>query len=229
MKYFLLVFFVLLSSYAYAFRIDYMLITADDNGNGVFTVGNNMDYRQFISTSVAELYVKDGNIYEKPYTKKNIKEWEVTLTNPKFILNRDEMKQVGVLSLCNDRCNETEDKVYKITFSPEPYGEEKVVNVNFGYAPLFIMPAKQANISYKVKNTGETLIFENTGNTYLRFMVDGCEDADSQNNCRLVKTSLAGRYREYDLPDVVKNKDIEVLIINHDESYKKRVLVRREL
>ncbi|EMB9236011.1 hypothetical protein U9608_003575 [Vibrio alginolyticus] len=213
-----------------ALKIDTMLLIADEQGNGVYTLTNELAETSFISGEITKLETtEDGKLKRIPYTESNLDDWDITLTHPKVILESDKVKQVGVRDLCGNDCKTEQDRVYQIIFSPVPYNPEEKetsVNINFGYAPLFIIPAPEPKISYEMKNLGDRILVENTGNSFIRFAIDGCTD-EVKTQCQASFTSLAGRTRTFDIPEKLRKNTLKVRVVNYDDSYRKTIEVGR--
>ncbi|MDO6708806.1 hypothetical protein [Photobacterium sp. 1_MG-2023] len=223
--------FALSMTKSYALSIDTMLLVGDESGNGVFTLSNHESYTSFITTKITKYDVQGETINKTLYTKDNIDEWEITLTHPKLILESERIKQVGVRSLCGLTCNFERDHVYQINFVPEPYaedGEEKpIVALNVGYAPLYIIPAKEPKISYKIENQGDTLYVENTGNTFFLLGIDQCTSTVTS-GCRAAYRVLSGRKKHFKIPKGVQAELLNVVVVSHDNSFVRRIKVKKE-
>ncbi|EKO3858712.1 hypothetical protein DS957_022865 [Vibrio harveyi] len=219
----------LISTTVSAMNVDTMLLVSDEYGNGVFTVSNNKPVTEFIQSNITQLEVKDGELMRTPYTESNFSDWRVTLTHPKMILESDRQKQVGVRSLCGNKCDFSEDQYYLVSFEPSPYdpkGKMKsAVTINFGYRPLFVIPAKTQKIDYTVSLSDGKLHINNTGNSFIRAYVDQCTDTVKE-DCEFTAMSLSGRERAYELPKNITKDKLEVTIINHDESYRKKMTLK---
>lgn len=216
---------------ANAVSIDSMVLVGDDSGNGVFSLSNNEKYTEFVTGKIAKYDVQGDVIHKTPYDENNVSDWELTLTNPKLILESGRTKQVGVRSLCGKTCDFQRDHVFQINFVPVPYsdGDNKapVVALNIGYAPLYIIPAKNQNIKYKVKNEGETIYVENNGNSFFRLGIDQCSD-EIKKGCRAAFTVLSGRHKHFNLPKGVQSDELNIVIINHDETFVRRFNLKKE-
>lgn len=217
-----------LSSLSYALQIDNMLLVSDKQGNGVFALTNELPETSLVSGKIVEINVVDGQIQETPYTKENLKDWKVTLTNPNLILETNTTKQVGVRSLCGGDCNFKEDKVYQVYFSPIPYSRGKgatkpTLGIQYGYAPVFIIPAKQAVVHYQLENRLGKLYVKNNSNTFLRIQIDACK-SKKDNSCRATYTALSGREIEFKLPEKIQSKNLNLRIATHDNSYFKEFI-----
>ncbi|MUJ38313.1 hypothetical protein [Aliivibrio fischeri] len=220
---------LLLSTGAQALQIDTMVKVADKGGSGVFTLVNDTDKASFIKTSISKVNIKENTISYTPYVKDNLKEWEIATTQPKLILDAFRTKNIGVRSLCSESCDNSEDQVYRIKFIPSVYyreGEkqESAVNFNYGYAPIFIIPAKKSNIKYTIENKGTVIRVKNESNTFLQLHINQCT-ADITTDCSQRLTVLAGRDREFKLLDNSKNQILNISIGNHDLKYYKEKVV----
>lgn len=214
---------LLLSTGAQALQIDTMVKVSDKGGSGVFTLINETDKANFIKTSVSKVNIVDNVVSYTPYVKDNLNEWEVTTTQPKLILDPHRTKNVGIRSLCSESCDTSKDQAYRIEFTPSIYykdGEkqESAVNFNYGYAPIFIIPAEKSDIKYTIENKGKTLRVKNSGNTFLKIHVDQCT-SEITTGCSQRLTVLAGRDKEFTLLDNAVNPSINLAIGNHDLTY----------
>lgn len=223
----------LASQSAHALRIDKMLTTSDEKGNGYFTLVNELAQTSFITAQIDKVNVVNGELVKEPYTENNLKDWDITVTAPKLILESGRVRQVGVRSLCASNCQFEQDRVYQITFSPVPYvaeGEEPAeggaLNINFGYSPYFIIPAKESDVGYKMTYDGKSIHATNTGNTYVRFMVSQCT-SNTQTECSATYTLLSGRTLTIDLPEKLRQDTLNLMVVNHDESYRQRQSLSR--
>lgn len=212
-----------------ALTLDTMLLIGDKYGNGVFSLANNTGMTEYVTSSIIELNTNEkGDLERKNYTKENFTDWNITLTHPKLILEKERTKQVGVRSLCGSMCTFEEDQYYLINFAPSPYSDSSeqtsAVSVNFGYRPLFVIPAEVSDIDFDVNLKGNQLKINNKGNTFLRFYIDHCTN-DVKENCETTIVSLSGRERSYSLPENIDVTNMKFTVVNHDESYKEEILV----
>ena len=60
---------------------------------------------------------------------------------------------------------------------------------------------------------------------FIRAYIDECTD-DITEDCELTAMSLAGRERAYELPKNIKSTNLNVTIVNHDESYREKLTLR---
>ncbi len=212
--------------------LDTMLLIGDKYGNGVFSLTNNTGMTEYVESSIIELNVDDkGKIERKNYTKENFIDWNITLTHPKLILEQERTKQVGVRSLCGSMCTFKKDQYYLIDFAPSPYNEDSeqtsAVSVNFGYRPLFVIPAEVSDIKFDVTYEKNELKIKNNSNTFLRFYIDHCSK-DLKENCESTIISLSGRERSYTLPENIDVNNMKFTVVNHDESYKEKITVENK-
>ncbi|MGL5027574.1 MAG: hypothetical protein ACRC6P_16560 [Shewanella oncorhynchi] len=214
-----------------ALTIDTMVLVGDKAGNGVFTLTNDMEYTSFITGNITKYDVNGEVIDKKQYTKDNLKDWEITLSNPKLILEAGRSKQVGVRSLCGQTCDFTRDHVYQINFVPTPYSEDggvaPIVAVNIGYAPLYIIPALKQDVKFNIKNLGDKIYVENTGNTFFRLGIDQCSLSITK-DCRAAFTVLAGRKKYFKLPPNTRSDMLKVVVVNHDNTFVRRPVIKKE-
>ncbi len=222
-----LCFFSTLSSAVY---LDKMLQISDENGNASFIVTNDKEMVYFVETKINEITTTDdGELIRKPYTRENLAEWTIAISNPRFIIEPDRTKSLGVRAICGDSCSWDEDRIYEIVFVPKPYAndtesEEQSVNVFIGYAPVLIVPTKEPKVDYDIDVAGKSISIHNKGNTMLRILIDNCVGA-KENACRVFYTLIKGRKKEFDLPDALVNQDLNVTVLNHDESYREKIVV----
>lgn len=214
-----------------ALQIDTMLLVSDKQGNGVFTLTNELPVTSLINGKIVQVNVFDGKLHEIPYTKDNLADWQITLTNPNLILEKDRTKQVGVRSLCGGDCNFKADKVYQIYFSPIPYtkGKDKkqpTLGINYGYAPFYIIPAQKSAVSFTLENRGDKLYVKNTGNTFIRIQVNACGKKETT-SCRATFIALSGREIEFNLSEKLRSKSLNLRVANFDASYFKEFFAER--
>lgn len=209
-----------------AMNVDTMLLVGDEYGNGVFTLSNSNKITEFIQSNITQLVVKDGEITRVPYAEDNFEDWRVTLTHSKTIIEPHCQKQIGVRSLCGNKCDFDEDQYYLISFEPSPYDPEgklkSAVTINFGYRPLYVIPAQTQDIDYTISLDQGQLHINNTGNSFVRAYVDQCTDTVTE-DCEATIMSLAGRDRSYPLPKNIDPSNMKVTVVNHDESYRQDV------
>lgn len=214
---------------AHALTVDNMFIISDESGNGVVTLTNDLDKPSFIKTSINEIETDGkGEIVRVPYTKENIQQWRVMTTAPKLILEPGRIKDVGIRSLCYKvKCDSNKDMTFSVTFEPSPYlkpGEERdnAVQINYGYSVIYVVPAKKSDMKYNITRSGKTLKIFNHGNTMLTFLIDNC-NVNKVAECRVQQRVIAGRVRQFELPDHMESINLDATIFNHNERYKRKV------
>lgn len=221
----------LFSSFSSALTIDTMFLVSDEKGNGVVTLTNDFDQRSFIQSYITELITNDqGELERIEYNEDNIDDWKLVTSVPKFILDPGISKDIGIRSLClPEVCAKDKDIMYSVSFEPSPYFEEdeekvSLVTINYGYAPIFIIPTANPKIDYKLINKGDSVIAHNTGNTVLTIVIDQCSST-VKTNCRISEKLLAGRLRMINLPEVLQRTNLDITIFNHDEKYKRTEVI----
>ncbi|MHA6607619.1 hypothetical protein ACVA6G_19295 [Photobacterium damselae] len=209
--------------------IDTMLKISDDNGTGVFTVSNDLDKSSFIKIEPSKVIVnKDGSLKKIKYDKSNFKDWEISLTKTKLILEPKRVKNIGIRSLCSDGCDRTHDTVFAIKFLPTPYlkGDEKQasVTINYGYEPIFVIPASSPKYKYKIERKDDRVLIENSGNSLLRIFIDQCNEKVKK-NCNSNIVVLAGRKKDINLPINSRQNKINLNIMGYDNSFYKKAIL----
>ncbi|QUJ69959.1 hypothetical protein KDD30_17525 (plasmid) [Photobacterium sp. GJ3] len=217
---------------ANALQVDKMILVSDLQGNGVFSLTNDLPQTSLVRTKIEEVNVENGQLVKVPYTKDNLNSWKITVATPNLIIEPGRVKPLGVRSLCNGDCNFNRDHVYQLTFAPIPYvdGQETKgkIGINYGFSPLYIIPAKELNISYEMKNLGDKIWFKNTGNSVVRFQIDQCKSQKKSHVCITSFTGLAGREREFKIPDSMRSDSLNVTIASYDNSYFKEFVLKRQ-
>lgn len=216
---------------AHAFTVDNMFILADDKGNGVVTLHNNDDYPIFITSEVQELQVHGRDIDRVIYTRDNLKDWKVSLTHGKVILKPGESKDVGIRNLChNVSCESDKDLMFSLPFSPSPYvtGEDTSsrVQINYGYAPVFIIPTSRPQYDYQLRYKGDQVTVNNNSNTVIYVTLDGCETG--QKRCKQTYTVIAGREKTFQLLQGMQREVLLATITAHDRRYRVEQRLQRE-
>ena len=214
-----------LSIGAHAFTVDKMFIVSDKKGNGIVTLTNDEPQPIFVQAKVEELNIVGGEqIQKKQYTRDNLDDWKVSLTHQKLVLKQGEEKDVGIRSLChNTSCDNSKDLMFMLSFSPSKYrpGEvQKGVEVNYGFAPVYIIPTTNPKYSYKLTNNGDSLRVENYSNTMLYLYVDSC-GVNRKKQCQQRFTVLAGRNNTFTLAETLQNNELAITVTSHDKSYSK--------
>ncbi|RYU68413.1 hypothetical protein ERW51_08575 [Aliivibrio finisterrensis] len=221
----------LLSSQALALKVDKMVLVADEKGNGIITLINDEDKPIFVLSEIEELTISNGdNITKNKYVRDNLSDWKISLTHQKLILAPGEEKDIGIRSLCHSTtCDDSRDLMFRLPFIPSKYqaeGEASGVEVNYGFAPIYIIPTTKPSYSYNIINNGTSLTIENKSNTLLNVFVDAC-DSDNSNQCKQKLTLIAGRDKTFLLPETMQNDELNITVSSHDRSYSKSEVVLR--
>ncbi|MHC0041875.1 hypothetical protein ACGDLY_001290 [Vibrio campbellii] len=217
---------------AQAFQVDKMVIVSDKKGNGIITLTNDEDTPLFVEAIVEEISIKSGTeISKKKYQRENLDEWKIALTHQKLILKKGEQKDIGIRSLChNVTCDNTKDLAFSLSFLPSKYrgnGEEfSGVDINYGFAPVYIIPTTAPRYDYKITNKGDKLEVNNNGNTLIQVYLDSCT-TEIKSQCRQKFTVLGGRQKIFDLIPTIQNENLRVTVNSHDKSYSKKQVVKR--
>ncbi|WP_286300063.1 hypothetical protein [Vibrio apostichopi] len=221
--------FSLLSTQSYAFRVDKMVLVSDQKGNGVITLTNDEEDPLFILSEIEELKVDGNDIVKKKYDRNNLDEWKISLTNQKLILAPGEEKDIGIRSLChNTTCDDSRDLMFMLPFSPSKYRTEEQetsgVEINYGFAPIYIIPTSKPVYSYEILNKGATMIVNNKSNTLLNLYLDSCDSKNSI-QCKQKFTVVAGRNKTFPLTEAMQSDELNITVNSHDRSYSKSISV----
>ncbi|EGQ8057181.1 hypothetical protein HPX47_004639 [Vibrio alginolyticus] len=230
----LLLFFVLqlFTLKAFAITSDTLFLSSNEKGSGVFNIYNNNSDRVFINTEMVKVDVKDGKIEKTDLDKSNVLSWGIAVEPGKFILNPNEVINVGVKALCQqDSCKKDYDDIYQIRFMPAEVHEDDAdsqqrVNIKFSVAPFFVIPASPQRVDYQYDYDEEkqVMTFENTGNTFLKIQVNNCTKFDkNKRTCQAMYFSLAGTKKRIALPDSLISEHTIIKVANHDQSVQKQI------
>lgn len=210
-----------------ALNLDTLFLSGNKNGNGVFTATNGTKAREYIQATVVKVELQGNEFVKVPLTRDNFPLWDLVVNPSKTMLQPGEVKNFAVKSLCQNDCFREVDALYQIRFVPvAPPGvqEGQSVNIRFGMAPYYIIPATQQRVEYKLEASDDKrqVTIDNTGNTFIKVEFNNCNVILKNNkNCRAVYHILAGRNRTIDLPDTMLGKNIKVTVANHDQSIQK--------
>ncbi|HIF9110961.1 TPA: hypothetical protein ACX6SG_003810 [Photobacterium damselae] len=217
----------------HAFVVDSMVkFPKKGSENGIFTVVSNSSKTEYINISIDKISVENNKIKNKKYTRDNFPMWDLATTPGKLILHPGEAKDVSVNFLCQKNChNENKDLVYQVNFIPVNDPNKKMngqkVNLLFGMAPYYIIPAKNPKIDYRYDydKKSHKLTITNTGNTYLNFNIDNCKDntIDKAKDCSVNNHLLAGRTRSFIIPKHLISRKTLLRVSNYDESFIKKI------
>lgn len=222
---------ILLSISVQAFSVDKMIIVSDDKGNGIVTLTNDEPQPIFVQAKVDEINIVDGKkVAKKEYTRDNLDDWKVSLTHQKLVLKPGEEKDVGIRSLChNATCDNSQDLTLLLSFSPSKYRPGEVssgVEINYGFAPVYIIPTTQPHYSYELTNNGDSLKVENRSNTMINLFVDAC-DVGNTIQCKQRFTVVSGRNKTFPLSETMQNNELIITVTSHDRSYSRKETVTR--
>ncbi|WP_104026248.1 hypothetical protein [Vibrio jasicida] len=215
-----------------AFKVDKMVIVGDERGNGIITLSNDQDVPLFINTEIDEVNINNGVDIDKiNYSRDNLEDWKISLTYQKLVLKPGETKDIGIRSLChNTTCDNSKDLMFMLSFIPSKYqeGERQTsgVDINYGFAPVYIIPTTAPQLNYEILNKGETLEVKNDSNTMINIFIDSC-DSRVTAQCRQKLTVLAGREKAFNLLDTIQRDALNIIVNTHDGSYSKAEIIRR--
>ncbi|WP_297478255.1 hypothetical protein [uncultured Photobacterium sp.] len=222
-----------LSISAQAFYVDSMVKFPQNNsGNGIFTVTSNLKKTEFINIEIDKVIAGKNEIEKISYTRENFPMWDLATSPGKLVLHPGEAKDVGVKFLCQKNCrNENSDLVYQISFipvnDPDKKNTEQKVNMLFGMAPYYIIPAKNPkyDYSYAFSKEKKELTIKNNGNSYLSFNIDNCKDKTipEGKDCSVNYHLLAKRERKVEIPKHLISNNTILRVANHDESFLKKI------
>ncbi|MFM2657167.1 fimbrial biogenesis chaperone [Vibrio owensii] len=220
------------SMQSYAFQVDKMVIISDERGNGILTLTNDESDPLFVETVVEEIKIKDGtDILKDKYTRENLNDWKISLTHQRLVLKTGEEKDIGIRSLChNTSCDNSKDLMFSLTFIPSKYREENEevsgVEINYGFAPVYVIPTTEPVFDYDIINKGDELEVINNSNTMIQLYLNSCT-TEVTSQCRQRLTVLAGRHKSFNLVDTIQSDNLSVTINSHDKSYSTKQVVRR--
>lgn len=215
-----------------AFQVDKMVVVGDERGNGIITLTNDENMPLFVETIVDEIKIKDGTeIIKEKYTRENLNDWKISLTHQRLVLKQGEEKDIGIRSLChNTSCDTSQDLMFSLSFLPSKYREEgeaaSGVEINYGFAPVYIIPTTEPTFDYEIINKGGELEVKNDSNTMIQVYLDSCT-TEITAQCRQKLTVLAGRHKTFNLVDTIQSDNLRVTVNSHDKSYSKKQVVKR--
>ncbi|MBW8182325.1 hypothetical protein [Shewanella nanhaiensis] len=219
---------------AQSMAISSLMLTNADSKAGVFTLDNTDEITYFLKTSVSKVEIVDNEIIKTPYTRANLDAWGIATKPSKLVIEPNMVKEIQVESICGDKCVTDRDQVYQINIQPVSYStegkEQSKINMLFGFSPYYIVPAKQSQVEYLLEYQGETITAKNSGNTMIDIVIDQCRESTQAQDKALCKanfTILAGRTRDIHVPNDLQRSELEVVVLNHDESFKEAITLRR--
>lgn len=210
------------------FHLDTLLQVGNKHGNGVFTVSNLSDDILYLKTEVVKIDVKNGKIKKIPLTRDNFPMWDLAVNPTKLMLNPSEIKDVAIKYLCQGDCFRKEDLVYQIRFTPAEVHDEngQSVNILFGMAPYYIVPATHPEVKYDFKYNEKNGVIHvaNNGNSFIKIQLNNCNKVEnkSKNKCQIVYNVLSGRVKDISVPDNLKGNNTKVTVANYDQSIEKK-------
>ncbi|NOH79979.1 hypothetical protein F0231_09520 [Vibrio sp. RE86] len=224
-----------LSSAANAFNVDKMIVVADEKGNGIVNLINDEAHPLFVKSHIQEIRIDNGSeIVRTDYSRENLTDWKVSLTNSKLVLKPGEEKSVGIRSLCHQvSCDNSKDLMFMLPFTPSRYnptGEKLTgVEINYGFSPLYIIPTTEPRLDYKLFNQGEELRVVNNSNTMINVYVDSCNDDNKSNckqkysvvksNCKQKYSVVSGRDKTFPLAKNMQSERLDVTVTSYDKKY----------
>lgn len=203
---------------AHAISIDSMMVIADKNGEGTFTIGNGERYRLFVNASLYKGSIEDGELKTELYTRKNISDWEITSAPARTILEPGFEKTFRISYTKNDLATLQRDKIFQIAFSPVPYLDptqktSETLQISVGFGALFIVPTESnPPIEYDIVHKGDKLIVTNKGRGFVNFFINGCprsvyKNLTNQKDCTSGTLILAGRTASLGLTEDMQAAD----------------------
>ncbi|MGI9918415.1 hypothetical protein [Vibrio owensii] len=234
----ILPFFALTSGFyaihAEAFQVDQMIVVSDDRGNGIITLTNDEDSPLFVEALIDEVEIKNGDeLVRKRYARDNLDNWKIALTHQKLVLKKGEEKDLGIRSLChNTTCDNSKDLMFSLSFMPSKYREDDAqssgVEINYGFAPVYIIPTTEPVFDYEIVNKGKQLEVINDSNTMIQLYIDSCT-SEKVTQCQQKLSVMAGRHKTFNLVDTVQSDDLHVTVRSHDRSYSKEQIIPRSM
>ncbi|HIF9193219.1 TPA: hypothetical protein ACX6PF_002438 [Photobacterium damselae] len=204
---------------------------------GRFVITNSENYRQFIQVAISAIEIKNGELVKHPYTRENIDSWSLTVRPAKTVIDPSLQKDFKVSYTGKPSEVENRDKVYQLTFVPTPYFAEgepakKAVQIAVGFAPIFVVPAKNDQpLDYSLSFNGQHVQLNNKGHSYIRALLDACPTSvkgDARESCSKIVYALAGRNLAVTLtPEMKKASSMKVELSTHHLTYKKNVTLQR--
>ena len=215
-----------------------MLVNADDKA-GILTLDNTDNITYFLKTSVSKVEIKNNQIVKTPYTRKNLDSWQIATKPSKLVIEPNMVKDIQIENICGDSCDRSLDQVFQIHIQPVSYtneGEDQSkISMLFGFAPYYIIPASESNVEYQASYDGNNITAKNSGNTMLTLLIDQCKDNQSAQQedgkkpalCTATFTLLAGRTRVLHVPEELQQENLDVILLNHDETFKQEITLRQ--
>jgi len=215
-----------------------MLVNADDKA-GILTLDNTDNITYFLKTSVSKVEVKNNQIIKTPYTRKNLDSWQIATKPSKLVIEPNMVKDIQIENICGDSCDRSLDQVFQIHIQPVSYTNEgenqSKISMLFGFAPYYIIPASKSKVEYQASYDGTNITAKNSGNTMLTLLIDQCKDNQSTQQedgnkpalCTATFTLLAGRTRVLHVPEELQQENLDVILLNHDETFTQEITLKQ--
>ncbi|BAJ02983.1 fimbrial biogenesis chaperone [Shewanella violacea] len=218
-----------------AMAISSLMLTNPDGQAGVFTLDNTDKITYFLKTSVSKVEIIDNKIIKTPYTRENLDSWEIATKPSKLVIEPNMVKEIQVESICGAKCGTDRDRVYQINIQPVSYStdgkEQSKIDMLFGFSPYYIVPAKESKIKYHLDYKGEIITAKNSGNTLINIVIDQCEKDAAKKSakalCKANFTILAGRTRDVHVPKELQRGELNLMVLNHDETFREEITLPR--
>ncbi|MFQ2154778.1 hypothetical protein [Aeromonas sanarellii] len=225
---------------AHAIAINSMLEYSDPKGRAEFTITNTEDQRQYITVLITELIVENGELRKVPYTRDNVDKWVMSAHPARAIVEPGFKKSFLLMyqPIVGEPVNK--DRVFQVSFAPTPYfdkedeiSQNSSVKMAFGFAPLVIVPAKEAQpLAYDMTYRGDSVTVVNRGNTAFTLYLDGCPQntADKERSkCSTDAVVLAGRKLNLTLPAVmVSQSTLKAKMATYGNKFKAEATLRKQ-
>ncbi|MFM5881700.1 hypothetical protein ACET7V_20080 [Aeromonas sanarellii] len=225
---------------AHAIGINSMLEYSDPKGRAEFTITNTEDQRQYITVLITELIVENGELRKVPYTRDNVDKWVMSAHPARAIVEPGFKKSFLLMyqPIVGEPVNK--DRVFQVSFAPTPYfdkedeiSQNSSVKMAFGFAPLVIVPAKEAQpLAYDMTYRGDSVTVVNRGNTAFTLFLDGCPQntADKERSkCSTDAVVLAGRKLNLTLPAVmVSQPTLKAKMATYGNKFKAEATIRKQ-
>ncbi len=206
--------------------VDSLVKFADKKNHSAYiSVVNANKSDAYLIANMTEVKVINNKLVKNALSINNMGEWKLFVSPSKMILRGNEEKKIKVKYECNsNNCTISHDLIYQIPITPVPYSDEdgaSSVNMAFGFAPYFIIPATNQKVDYKYRINNGYLDIKNTGNTYINAVISTCEKVQ-KNDCIYEYKILSGREMKFKLPkEMIAKKRALMTVVNYDQTYRK--------
>lgn len=216
---------------AQALSIDTMILISGQNNDGdAFTLTNNTQEPVFIRTELARIDIRDNQSHETPLNRDNLAQWTMTLDPALFILDPGESRKVNLRPL-TEAASRFHDEVYAISFIPQAQktgmSDADTMNMQVGFRAFYVVPAGRAEMKYQLdydRNSGK-LTLDNRGNTAIFAVLDQCGNGVRElpnQPCTNIFMALAGRVKEFEVPEWLRGPKMVFEVQNHDKRYRQQ-------